>query len=366
MVNRPQHGGNLIWAATVAGCPPSSIVDFSASINPLGPPVSAVEAIKLHLHTLCSYPDPYYSELRSAIGQHHHIDVDWVLPGNGAAELLTWAAWELAKLDTTLIVTPAFGDYYRSLKTFGARILTRSLVDPQGELGSLDSALQSLPSVIPHSLGLIVNNPHNPTGQIWRRETIIPYLEEFDLVVIDESFMDFLDPTKEQSLISLIADYPNLVILRSLTKFYSLPGLRLGYCIAHPDRLRRWYHWRDPWPVNTLATAAGIAVLKDREFQWQTWEWLPIARLGLAEGLSKLAGLQVYPGAANFLLVRTDRAVTDLQYRLLQHDRLLIRDCLSFPELGDRFFRVAVRTDVDRDRLLSALAEIMITKPVES
>jgi histidinol-phosphate/aromatic aminotransferase/cobyric acid decarboxylase-like protein len=129
----------------------------------------------------------------------------------------------------------------------------------------------------------------------------------------------------------------------------------LGYCIAHPDRVRRWYHWRDPWPVNVLAAMAGVAVLSDIEFQHQTRSWLPIARDRLYRGLQKLSGLHPYPGAANFLLVKTDRSVTDLQYQLLKHDRLLIRDCLSFPELGDRFFRVAVRNDTDNDRLLSAL-----------
>jgi L-threonine-O-3-phosphate decarboxylase len=333
------------------------LLDFSASINPLGPPNTALAAIKLHLDTLSSYPDPNYPELRSAIAHYHQIDPDYVLPGNGAAELLTWAAWELAKLDTTLILTPAFGDYYRSLQTFGARILSRSLIAKDDELESLDSVLGCLPSVIPHSLGLTINNPHNPTGQIWQRETILPYLERFDLVVIDESFMDFLPPSEEQSLIPLIADYPNLVILRSLTKFYSLPGLRLGYCIAHPDRLRRWYHWRDPWPVNSLAVAAGIAVLSDTEFQQQTWDWLPIARTRLSQGLQQLSGLQPYPAAANFILVRTDRSATDLQHQLLKHDRLLIRDCLSFPELGDRFFRIAVRTEADNDRLLSGILD---------
>ena len=116
-MNRPKHGGNPTWAATVAGCPPSLILDFSASISPLGPPPSALAAIKLHIDSLTSYPNPDYPELCQAIAAHHNIDPDWVLPGNGAAELLTWAGWEFSKLDTTLIPTPAFGDYWRSLAT---------------------------------------------------------------------------------------------------------------------------------------------------------------------------------------------------------------------------------------------------------
>jgi L-threonine-O-3-phosphate decarboxylase len=354
-LNRPKHGGNPTWAATVAGCPPSLLLDFSASISPLGPPATAIAAIKLHLDTLTDYPDPNYTQLCQAIASHHGIDPEWVLPGNGAAELLTWAGWEFAKLNSTILPTPAFSDYWRSLQTFGARIIARSMIQDHGEIGDLDFALRNLPSEIPHSIGLIINNPHNPTGQIWSRETILPYLADFDLVLVDESFMDFLPLSAQQSLISSIAEYPNLVILRSLTKFYSLPGLRLGYCIGHPDRLRRWQSWRDPWPVNSLAAAAAIAVLDDTNFQQQTLNWLAPAREQLFTGIAQIAGLQPYPGAANFLLVKSDRSTTELQTQLLQQHQILIRDCISFPELGDRFFRVAVRTIAENDRLLSAL-----------
>ena len=206
--------------------------------------------------------------------------------------------------------------------------------------------------------GLIVNNPHNPTGQIYPQEMIRAYLAEFELVVVDESFMDFLPPSEQQSLIPFIAQYPNLVVLRSLTKFYSLPGLRLGYCIAHPDRLRLWQSWRDPWPVNTLAAAAAIAVLPDTEFGQQTWDWLVPARQQLLAGLAQIPGLQPYPGAANFILVKSSRSAVAIQTALLQQHQILVRDCLSFPELGDRFFRVAVRTGAENDRLLSALRSI--------
>ncbi len=357
-MNRPQHGGNPTWAATVAGCPPSLILDFSASISPLGPPPTALAAIKLQLNTIADYPDPDYPELARAIAAHHQIDPAWVLPGNGAAELLTWAAWEFSKLNTTLLPTPAFGDYWRSLHTFGTRIIPRSLVREDGDIGDLDFAMRHLPSAIPHSLGLLVNNPHNPTGQIWRRETLLAYLAEFELVLVDESFMDFVLPSAQQSLIPLIDRYPNLVVLRSLTKFYSLPGLRVGYCIGHPDRLRRWQNWRDPWPVNSLASAAAIAVLADRQFQQMTWDWLPPARDRLFAGLSQIPGLYPYPGAANFILVKSDRSALELQTQLLQQHQISIRDCTSFPELGEYFFRVAVRTISENDRLVAALGSL--------
>ncbi|MFM8005182.1 MAG: aminotransferase class I/II-fold pyridoxal phosphate-dependent enzyme, partial [Dolichospermum sp.] len=150
----------------------------------------------------------------------------------------------------------------------------------------------------------------------------------------------------------------NLVILRSLTKFYSLAGLRLGYAIAHPQRLAKWQSWRDPWPVNILAAKAAIAALEDTEFQNRTWKWLPEARNQLFQGLASIPGFTPLEGAANYLLVQCQQSTSQLQKKLLEQHQILIRDCLSFPQLGDRFFRVAVRSDSDNQRLLTALKKI--------
>jgi histidinol-phosphate/aromatic aminotransferase/cobyric acid decarboxylase-like protein len=254
-MNRPNHGGNLLWAATLAGCPPSFILDFSASINPLGPPQLLLKAIQENLGAIVHYPDPSYQRLCLALAQEHQVPPDHVLPGNGAAELITWAARELAQLDWVGVVTPAFSDYGRSLSAFHAKIKEFPLELPLPAATSFDPPQPPLkrgenqlsPSFVGivclenigkfrdgEKAGLLLNNPHNPTGKLWRREEILPYLESFALVVVDEAFMDFLPPEEEQSLISLVQDYPNLVIIRSLTKFYSMPGLRLGYASPIP------------------------------------------------------------------------------------------------------------------------------------
>lgn len=373
---RPVHGGNLAWAAALAGCPASAILDFSASISPLGPPESALAAIKSRLSSLTAYPDPDYGELRAALGEAFNVDPDWVLPGNGSAELLTWAAWDLSDLEATYLVTPAFGDYWRALSAFGAQVLDCPL-----DLKSLGQELLSglvtdglsvsnrsfvslSPAVpVPFALGtdrgLLLNNPHNPTGLLFGREAILPYVEQLGMVVVDEAFMDFLPPEKQQSSIAAVEEFPNLVILRSLTKFYSLPGLRMGCAIAHPDILRRWQLRRDPWPVNALAEAAAAAVVRDAAFERKTWDWLPVARQELFEGLANLPGLRPWTGAANFLLVESSLSVAAIQKSLLEKHRILIRDCLSFPELGDRFFRVAVREKADNLRLIAGLQEVI-------
>ena len=359
----------------MAGCPAAAILDFSASISPLGPPESALDAIRSHLSSLTAYPDPDYGELRAALGEALNVDPDWILPGNGSAELLTWAALDLSKLEATYLVTPAFGDYSRALLAFGAQVLDCPLdlksLDAGAEKGLVTDDLSvfnrsfvspslSLPvPLLNADRGLLLNNPHNPTGLLFGREAIRPYLEQLPMVVVDEAFMDFLPPSERESLIDAVEEFPNLVILRSLTKFYSLPGLRMGCAIGHPDRLRRWQLQRDPWPVNALAAAATAAVLRDTVFEQKTWDWLPVARQELFEGLANLPGLRPFPGAANFLLVESSVSVSALQKSLLERHRILIRDCLSFPELGDRFFRVAVRSRADNLRLIAGLSEVL-------
>ncbi len=357
--SRPSHGGNLVWAASIAGCSPLALLDFSASINPLGPPQSAIAAIQAHLGDLRDYPDPNYQDLRHALSQFHQLPMDWILPGNGSAELLTWASRELAQLQATHLLTPAFGDYQRALQAFDANIITRLFDLAGGREQAAGGRDEPLIHPVTSQCGLLLNNPHNPTGRLFSVDAILPLLEQFALVVIDEAFMDFLPPPEQQSLIDLVQNYSHLVILRSLTKFYSLPGLRLGYAIAHPDRLNRWRQWRDPWSVSTLAAAAGVAIVQDVDFQQQTWNWLKPARAQLSRGLANLPGLTPLPSAANFLLVHCQSSVTALQVRLLERERILIRDCLSFAELGDHYFRVAVRTTEQNQRLLEGLGAVL-------
>jgi len=349
---QPAHGGNLDWAASLAGCSPLSLLDFSASINPLGPPDGAIAAIHTHLSQVCHYPDPNYTELRQILGLHLGIDPNWILPGNGAAELLTWAGRDLAAQPLTYLPVPSFGDYRRSLHAFGATIQTLPL--PLAPSPTPAIAFPA-PPVSTQPLGVIINNPHNPTGYLFGRESLRPWLDSGALVVVDEAFMDFLGSAPSDSVMSWVADYPNLVVIGSLTKFYSIPGLRLGYAIAHPDRLRRWQQWRDPWSVNSLAVAAAIASLHDTAFQQRTWAWLPPARSHLYQSLAAIPGLTPFAGAANYLLVHCRPSSVDLQRWLLTHHQILIRDCMSFAELGDRYFRVAVRTTADNQRLIDAL-----------
>jgi L-threonine-O-3-phosphate decarboxylase len=343
----------LVWAASIAGCPVNQILDFSASINPLGLGSGVISALQQHLLEIDKYPTPGYLELRQALAQHLQISADWILPGNGAAELLTWAGRELAQYQT-ILPTPAFNDYGRALKAFDAPFTSIPLLDQQGTWCDLEQILDN--PAIPARAALLLNNPHNPSGALWTTKTLLPLLDRFSLVVVDESFMDFVSPS--QSLIPWVEKYDNLVVISSLTKFYSLPGLRLGYCVAHPDRLARWQSWRDPWVVNRLAEVAGIAALKDREFIDRTWAWYNSCQPALFAGLQQVLNLQVYPSAANFFLLRTVQPFTTVQTDLLQQFQIFARDCMSFPELGEHYGRVALKSEADNQLLLTALVQI--------
>ena len=167
-MQKQAHGGNLAWAAALAGCSQGAILDFSASINPLGLPKSVIAAIVSQFDNLRNYPDPDYSELRLALSHFHQLSPEWILPGNGSAELLTLVGRELGELTATALITPAFGDYYRAMSAYGAKIwefpLDLSRLGVQ-EHGNNQLLLPVNVSPLGNS-GLLLNNPHDPTGEI--------------------------------------------------------------------------------------------------------------------------------------------------------------------------------------------------------
>ncbi|MFQ3583688.1 MAG: threonine-phosphate decarboxylase [Cyanobacteriota bacterium] len=376
----PQHGGNRAWGAAVAGCSPSDILDFSANLNPLGPPQSVLQALGKALSepdpvAISCYPDPEYWQLRTRLADHWGVDPDWICVGNGAAELLTWAARD-AQGGEVWLLKPAFGDYERALWAAGAVIkpLMSPFPDEQGSLCLAELLRQSGSN--PAGRILWLNNPHNPSGGLASRSEILDLLPQFEQVMVDEAFMDFLpqdDPgdlsqpgaevgagqALSQTLIPYLADHPNTVVIRSLTKFYTLPGLRIGFAVGHPDHWRRWRRWRDPWSVNGLASVAVEAALADKPFRQRTLAWLPVAREHLRKGLQALPGWDPWPSQANFVLTRCPGSATQIQQALLQRHRILVRDCRSFSELGDRYLRIGLRTLPEQDQLLSACREIL-------
>ena len=351
------HGGNLEATARRLGCRPDQILDASASLAPFALPRAARRALRQA--DLRAYPDRSHWRLRQQIARLHQLDPEAVLPGNGAAELFTWAARDAASSGVSLLPQPGFADYQRSLQCWGGQ--QRSLPLP------LEWS-EPFPHPFPGASGaevLWITNPHNPTGQLWSRESLVPLLARHRLVICDEAFLPLVPGGEQQSLIPLVGQHPNLVVIRSLTKLYGIAGVRLGYAVAQPERLQRWAQWRDPWPINAWAGALANALLSDpRDYErWcaRVQRWVAQEGQWLQQRLRALPGIRSYPSSVNYLLLRADQgSLQPLREALEQRHRILLRDCRSFAGLGEAWLRLGLQDRSGNRRLLRALgAELL-------
>jgi threonine-phosphate decarboxylase len=205
---------------------------------------------------------------------------------------------------------------------------------------------------------LFLANPASPSGSLLTPEELLPLVEAMaesdSYIVLDEAFIDFAE---EASLKTHLRSFPRLIILRSFTKFFGIPGLRLGYLLAEPGLTVTLAQAQEPWSVNTVAQAVGVACLQDREFMARSREEVVRERDFLLKEMSRIPGLRVFPGKVNYLLAKLTApgwTAARLRQALLQH-RILIRDASNFRGLDDRFFRVAVRRRKENEQLLRAL-----------
>ena len=351
------HGGTVHAVARFLGVAPGDILDFSASINPLGPPAGVRQAVMAAFDQVVHYPDPDAFELRQAVAQRHHLPVENVRVANGSTELIHLLP-RLFPGSRALIVAPPFSEYGAALARAGWEVHHHFLEPEEGFLLSLTKLEEQLSGGFDL---LLLANPGNPTGALIPLPTIARLLELCRTLgtvpVIDEAFMDFC---QEESALSLLLADGRGLILRSLTKFFALPGLRLGYAVAPPDVIRRLAELVPPWSVGTLAQAAGLAALADDGYPARTCSLIIRERELLLSSLASLPGLRPYPSAANYLLVQLTSGLSaaTLRDKLLPQG-ILIRDCGNFPGLDHRFFRVAVRSRQENERLSALLALIL-------
>ncbi len=355
-----RHGGNLAAAARRLGRAPGDLLDASASLVPFAPPPAArLSLIRAALGTpLRAYPDRHWQRLRELLADLHGLPASCVLPGNGAAELFTWAARDGAAAGLNLVPAPGFADYDRALACWGGS--SRSYRLPLHWEAAFPQPFPQLAAEVPPARVLWLTNPHNPTGQLWSRASLEPLLERFALVICDEAFLPLVPDGEAQSLLPLLQRHSHLVVVRSLTKLLSVAGLRLGYALGAPDRLARWSRWRDPWPLNGLALAVAEDLLQRPGWlpRWSARVQAWVAREGpwLAGRLQRCPGLTALPSAANFLLVRGEQPLTGLVDRLAQRHGVLVRDCRSFTGLDGRWVRLGLQDRCGNRRLLRALA----------
>ncbi len=350
---RRDHGGDLRALAVTAGTSPDQLLDFSASINPLGLSPRVDAAIRAALPRVVHYPDPSAWALREALAAYHGLSPDQVLPANGSTELIYLLARVLAPR-RALILHPAFSEYAAALELVGAQVDSVLLDEAHGFLPELS---RLLPRLAGQDL-VILANPNNPAGSLISKPDLLTLVEAAEAAgtttVVDEAFIDFLE---EASLKKDLPHFSRLLLLRSLTKWFALPGLRVGYALASPKVLSRLARWKEPWSVNALAEAAAIAALADEEYREKTRLLVARWREEFKSGLQRFGTLRVFPGVANYLLVRLlDRMLSapELKARLLR-ERIAIRDCTSFRGLGAAYVRLAVRRPEEHEVLLNAL-----------
>lgn len=362
--DRRKHGGNIVAAEAKYGLPAESFIDFSASINPLGVPRPVREAVISNLHLLMQYPDPSASVLRQAIGEFLGVSPEHIIAGNGASELIYLAA-RVLKPKRALLLHPTFGEYGPAVVAAGGtqEVL---LLPPETGFHLELRELTQLPQLKGIDL-IFLCNPNNPTGRTWTREEVLELVywaaPRGIEVVVDEAFMDFVDDSSQRQVVGWAPGCPNLLVLRSLTKVFALAGLRLGYAVGRQSLIERLGFSRDPWSVNWLAQVAGVAALADQDYLLRTRQWIKEERKHLYHELRRLPDLEVWPTEANYFLLRLNGETT--VHQLMQHlgpRGILVRNGSSFPGLGPQYFRVAVRTRAENQRLVEEL-KIFLSDP---
>ena len=353
--NRP-HGGQALALARELGCPPEGILDFSASLNPLGPPAGALNAARAALVDVCHYPEVDGAALAKAVAARNGLPEEGVLAGAGATEFI-YLVPRVLQPQRVQLVTPAFNEYRPAFLQARARVDHWQLT--AADDFHLDPA--ALCAALPAGTDMVwLANPLNPSGTGYARacvDELLATLPHGVRLVIDEAFIDF---APELSCVEMLPTHPNLLILRSLTKFHALPGLRIGWLAAAPELLAEFAANREPWRLSTPAIAAGIACLQAAELYATTLQTIPLLRKELASGLEKL-GCRVYPSVVNYLLCRLpDNAPGAAAIAAaLRPPGILIRICTDFDGLDDRYVRLAVRSTADNRRLLAELANLL-------
>ena len=354
------HGGNVHAWARESGGELTAILDYSANINPLGLAASVREAISQSIDQVVHYPDVEATRLKTAISKYYQVDTARITAGNGAVELIYLLA-HILRPKRVLIPAPAFSEYERAAVAAGAAIEYAYLL-PEDEFAInvdwLCSKLQGIDMVF-------VGNPNNPTGTLLTVSHVERLLaaakQAGAVVVVDESFMDFIIGDQEHTCRPLLKQYDNLVIIHSLTKFYAIPGLRLGFSLTTPELAAKLHAAKDPWNVNLLAQAAGVAALADTEYQSNSRETVLRAKESLYEGLKALPGVKPFRPSVNYILMDLSASGRDAaQVRsLLAKENILIRDCSNYPGLTTSYVRVAVKLEEQNKILLERLGQVL-------
>ena len=354
----PEHGGNPAALSQLSGIDPDALIDFSASINPLSPPSCISQLLLETPRLLQEYPDPNCTLITERISQSTEIPTDWVRVGNGSTEIIYLLPHLIHKGQEVVILDPCFSEYEKAFTAFG--FCTHSITLNADNSFKADSSVLFPKLDAVEKLGAIVlGNPASPTGKLYA--DFLPQIQNYCdarniILIIDEAFIDFSSAT--HSAWNLLQRNTNLILIRSLTKFYSIPGLRIGYGVLHPSKIHRIAPYQYPWSVNALAQAVGAEILLDTSFQIKTCEVIARERQFMIQALKSIQGIEVFQSDTNFLLFRIrENGTAQGLYQYLLSQSLLIRNCGNFKGLNESFFRISVREHQENVKLVSSISE---------
>lgn len=348
---RAKHGGDWYGFQAKYGCLP---LDYSANVSPFPTPKNVCKAISLASENLAAYPDPECRLLRRAIAKKEGVPPEWILCGNGAADLIVRFVLAL-KPRRALVPAPTFSDYAHALSILSCDVRYHTLKEENGFLLQ-DDYLSALSGDIDAAF---LCEPNNPTGTL----TPMPLLQKVvrrcketgTVLMVDECFNNFLDEPEAHTLKFMLAEAPHVVLLKAFTKMYALAGVRLGYAIcSNLSLLEKMEHAGQAWSVSTLAQSAGLAALQENDYVQNVRRVVQMERQFLKTRLEAL-GVRVFDGQANYLLLKTPAPISA---GLTAHG-ILIRECANYLGLNDEFYRIAVRTREENERLLSAMEEVL-------
>jgi threonine-phosphate decarboxylase len=349
-----KHGGRLEDLSEQYDIDAEEIIDFSVNVNPLGMPESLIEVLQSKLSLIARYPDTESRYLRRKLANHLSLSHENIAIGNGSNELI-YLIFRAYPASRVLIIHPTYSEYERGAKAGESDVNEFILRWQDGFHLDMNILIQE---ACKHDF-VFLCNPNNPTGHLTRKEAIISLVSSVPQTtfIIDEAFIDFVNEQSDYQVTSDLPNLPNLIILRSMTKFFTIPGLRLGYLVADTDIIEKLNSVREPWSVNVLAQLAGEHLLDQNDYARRTMKAIQTERSFLINKLSQLSWLHIYPPEANFIFIRitAEKLDSSILSERLMTDGIAIRNCSNFVGLDNKFFRIAVKNRPENQKLIVAM-----------
>ena len=350
------HGANVDNMAKKFGKNENDIIDFSSNVNPHI--ISDLGKYVLEgLEKSRSYPDINYTNLRNNISDYIKVDSELIIPGNGATEIIYLLMKSIKR--RLAILNPTFSEYGRGAKLNNLEIIDFHLKEENNFSIDLDEIQKNMDKFD----SLFVCNPNNPNGKVKDINELLDLMIENDkLLIVDETFMEFVGEEEKYSLINKIEQTPNLFILKAVTKFFGMPGLRLGYGVtSNKQIINNIYEYKEPWTINSFAENLSNYLFKDKEYINGSKDYYINERKFMLEELRKISRLKVYDTDTNFVLIKLDDdEANSLKLELFEKYNILIRDASNFIGLDKSYIRVAIKSHNDNKVLIESLRKILV------